>query len=368
MERSLSARGAAPPGLRTALPRLAGLPAALGRSLRSLPAGTRRAHRRAPAVLAAIAVAAIVLGGGWLLLRRSSLVAVRDVQIAGVSGPQAGSIDSALTGAARGMTTLDVNLAALRAAVAPFPVVRSLSVSTSFPHGLRITVLERPPVAAVVSGGTRTAVAADGTILGPALLTRSLPTLSAPRLLAVGRRLGSSQLLACLEVIGAGPPPLRAHVASAAYGTRGVELTMGNGLIVYFGDGSHALAKWLALARVLADPGSTGAGYVDVRLPARPAAGFAPGAGPPQAEQQAATATPQPGSESTVSSLAAGLAPPASTQEQAAGQSSGTGGAAAGEAGSETGQTSAGGTSSGSSEAGSEAGTEAAGGASAGGG
>ena len=45
----------------------------------------------------------------------------------------------------------------------------------------------------------------------------------------------------------------------------------------YFGDAGAPHAKWLALARVLADPSSAGASYVDVRLPDRPAAGFPPG-------------------------------------------------------------------------------------------
>jgi cell division protein FtsQ len=350
MDRSFAARGTAHAGPRTTLPRLADMLAA---PVRALSRAARRLHGRAPLVFVALAVTAVVLAGGWLLLRNSSLVGVRHVHIVGVSGPQASAIDSALENAAHGMTTLNVNVSALRAAVEPYPIVRSLSVSTGFPHTLRITVLERPPVAAVVSGGTRTAVAADGTILGEALLTRSLPALNAPRLLAVGRRLSSAQLLACLAVLGAGPAALRAHVVSAAYGARGVELTMGNGLIVYFGDASHALAKWFALARVLADSSSAGAGYVDVRLPARPAAGFAPGSGPPPSEQQSSATTAQPGSESAVSSLAAGLAPPSAHEQTSTQSSPSTGGATASEQAAPSGSSTGGEASPGSTEAGS---------------
>ena len=50
---------------------------------------------------------------------------------------------------------------------------------------------------------------------------------------------------------------------------------MRNGLLVYFGDATRPHAKWLSLARVLADPSSAGATYIDVRVPERPAAGFA---------------------------------------------------------------------------------------------
>src|SRR6202041_994491 len=102
------------------------------------------AARRLGIPLAVLAL----LGGGWLLLRKSPLVSVEHVQIAGVQGVDAGSIDAALRGAARGMSTLNVNVGALRAAVAPYRVVRNLSVSTSFPHGLRIPVIEPPPAAA----------------------------------------------------------------------------------------------------------------------------------------------------------------------------------------------------------------------------
>ncbi len=52
------------------------------------------------------------------------------------------------------MSTLDVTPGALRAAVAPFPVVREVRATASFPHGLRITVVEQLPVAALRSGGT----------------------------------------------------------------------------------------------------------------------------------------------------------------------------------------------------------------------
>jgi cell division protein FtsQ len=93
----------------------------------------RRLHVRVRVVLGAAAALAL-LAGGWLWVRDSPLVAVTKVTITGVSGPQAPSIRSALTLAARNMTTLDVHENALRMAVAPYPVVDDLRVSTHFPH------------------------------------------------------------------------------------------------------------------------------------------------------------------------------------------------------------------------------------------
>ena len=124
-------------------------------------------------------IALPLLAGGWLSLRNSPLVSVEHVQVSGVHGPEAAAIDAALAGAARQMSTLDMHAGSLRSAVAPYRVVREVRAYPSFPHGVRIRVVEQLPVAALTIAGVRTAVAADGVILGPALLSGSLPTLSA---------------------------------------------------------------------------------------------------------------------------------------------------------------------------------------------
>jgi cell division protein FtsQ len=275
-----------------------------------------RAHRRARIALLGALVAFPLLGGGWLWLRDSPLVAVEHVQIAGVAGPEARAIDAALTGAARRMSTLDVRSGSLLAAVAPFRVVREVHVIASFPHRLSIRVVEQPPVAALTVGSSRSAVAADGVVLGPALLTSSLPTLSGASQPLVGRRLSNAGLLASLAVLGAAPAPLAKFIARAYAGPMGLTVAMRSGLLVYFGDATRPHAKWLSLARVLADPSSAGASYVDVRLPERPAAGFAAGVVPPadSAAGTAPTGGEQAGDEhagaseeSTVAALAAGL-------------------------------------------------------------
>src|ERR1700744_4620653 len=128
------------------------------RLLRRLP---RPGLRVLGAVLALLAIAA----GGWVWLRNSSLVAVQRVTIVGVSGREADGDRAALSSAAHNMTTLDVKMAALRTAVAPYPVVKHLHVSTSFPHAMRIEVSEQVPVAIVSAGGVQGAGGSDGTLL-----------------------------------------------------------------------------------------------------------------------------------------------------------------------------------------------------------
>src|SRR5439155_13396391 len=281
--RAPRARGVRAGRLRTAIAALQSAPG-LGLAL----AAWRRAlaflssHRRTRIALLAVLIALPPLGGGWLWLRNSSLVAVERVSITGVHGPEAPSIEAALRGAARHMSTLNLRPGALRAAVAPFRVVREVHAVASFPHGLQIHVVERSPVAAVVAGGVRTAVAADGVVLGPALLSPSLPTLEAS-VPAIGRRVGDASLLAPLAVLGAAPGRLERFVARVYNGPKGLTLVMRSGLLAYFGDGARPHAKWLSLARVLSDQSSAGASYVDVRAPERPAAGFPPGVAPPAA-------------------------------------------------------------------------------------
>jgi len=72
-------------------------------------------------VLATLLGVGVLFVGAWFWLRDSSLVAVDRVSVSGQSGPDAGPIRSALISAARNMTTLDVRIDQLRAAVYPFP-------------------------------------------------------------------------------------------------------------------------------------------------------------------------------------------------------------------------------------------------------
>src|SRR5712691_6833679 len=160
------------------------------------------------------------------------------------------------------MSTLDVRPGTLRAAVAPFRVVREVRATASFPHGLRIHVIEQLPVAALTVGGSRTAVAADGVVLGPGLLSSTLPSLSGSYEPPLGQRLSNATLLAPLAVLGAAPAAMSKQLARVYNGPQGLTVAMRNGLLAYFGDATRPHAKWLSLARVLADSSSAGASYV----------------------------------------------------------------------------------------------------------
>jgi cell division protein FtsQ len=335
-----------------AIARLAALFGAAARLAGSCWTFARRRRRLRIALIVAL-VASPLLAGGWLWLRGSSLVAVSHVRVTGVHGSEGHAIGAALSSAARRMTTLDVHPAALHAAVASYPVVSDLRISTSFPHGISIHVIEQPAVAALTVSGAKTAVAADGVALGPGLASGSLPTVSGASLPAPGQRMHDGALLAALAALGAAPSSLAKQVTHAYSSSRGLTLAMRSGLLVYFGDASRPHAKWLSLARVLADPSSAGASYIDLRLPERPAAGFPGGVAPAGSAAEAeASGSASSGGESP-EALAEGLTAavgggssastptgtqPASGEAEEEAQSSAPGGEeTTGEASSETG-------------------------------
>jgi cell division protein FtsQ len=222
-------------------------------------------------LLAGLVVGLLILGGAYLWVRDSSLVAVQKVRISGVSGPDAAQVQAALRAAAHNMTTLDVKMASLQTAVAPFPVVKSIDVTTQFPHGMSIQVHEQVPVAMVDAGGHRIAAAGDGTLLRDTR-PRVLPaiTLSVPPGGTHLSGLGLSEA----RLLGAAPYALLSRISQVADSAQhGLTAEVRSGPSLYFGDGAQLGAKWAAATEVLANSGSAGAAYIDVSDPRRPAAG-----------------------------------------------------------------------------------------------
>jgi cell division protein FtsQ len=227
-------------------------------------------------IISVLVALALLLGGAWLWFRDSSLVAVQRVTVTGENGPDAEAIALALRSAARSMTTLDVQTDRLYAAVSAYPVVRSLEVTTQFPHGMRIHVVERLPVAMVIVAGRRTAVAGDGSLLHDLTQIPALPRIALP-VAPGGPRLSEPQSVAELAVASAAPPALRPRIKLIRLvAGPGLEATLAQGPAIYLGDASELRTKWAAAMAVLGDPGSVGAAYVDVSDPRRPAAGAVP--------------------------------------------------------------------------------------------
>jgi cell division protein FtsQ len=228
-------------------------------------------RRPPPRAVAACAGALVLLGIGWLWLRDSSLVAVRQVDVTGLSGAEAPRVRAALQDAARDMTTLHVRNGPLRTAVEPYPAISSVEAHPDFPHRLRLVVREHVAVAALAAGSDRVAVAADGTLLR-GTTTGSLPVVGVSAPLA-GDTLADRRAQSEIALLAAAPAPLRAKVTRVYAGPRGLTAPLRDGPVLYFGGTDRMRAKWTAAARVLADRSSAGATYLDLRLPERPSAG-----------------------------------------------------------------------------------------------
>jgi cell division protein FtsQ len=268
-------------------------------------------RRRVVAVLAAL----IVVGSlYWLWFRDSSFARVNDVQISGLSGPQARAIRSALEDAGLSQTTLHVSDADLRAAVADYPVVRSITAQGVFPHKLRVEVQLNLPVAVLQTPSGRKPVTADGLLLPDVPVASGLPVLRTNATLPA-ERVTAGAAFDLVRVVGLAPEPLRARVANVGFkaGTGIVaKLTAGPDLI--FGDASRLPAKWIAAARVLSAAGARGATYIDLRLPERPAAGgLATTTVIPLAPAGAPAAAPAPTTTGTTTSATTTTAPSTTT-------------------------------------------------------
>ena len=250
----------------------------------------RRLPRVPPRALLALLATVAVLGGGWLWLRDSSLVEVRDVEVTGSTSSEEGQIRSALETAGMDMTTLHVREEALRSAVAQFTSVADLRVETNFPHVLRVEVVEHRPVAALVLGERRIAASGSGLVLDGVVADQDLPAiqLDGP---PAGERVDNANTLTALAIAGAAPEPLLRRIDRLWTGPKEMTLALSDGPEVIFGTAADGRRKWLATARVLADPSSTGATYLDVRIPERVAAG---GVGPVPEPTPIPTTQPDP--------------------------------------------------------------------------
>ncbi len=243
------------------------------RFTRALPVLSPRLRRR----LVVLGVLSLVLAGGYQFwLRDSSLVAVDEVKISGLTTADAARVRMALDTAAKDMTTLHVDHDRLERAVEAYPVVRALEVTPEFPHGLRVRVVEHVPAAMAVADSGQVAVAGDGTILRGLPVEGDLPTVAVDGILG-NDRLRDADALAAAAVAGAAPGVLRTRIEEIGKRPdQGLVAALADGPELIFGSPTQLRAKWAAAARVLADPEARGASYIDLRIAGRPAAGGLP--------------------------------------------------------------------------------------------
>jgi len=223
--------------------------------------------------LLAVAVLSVTLTAIYMFwFRDSALVEVHKVEVTGLTSSDAKRVRAALTSTGKTMTTLHVDRGALERAVESYPVVRSLEITSDFPHGLSIHVIEYQPAAIAISGGTRVPVAGDGTVLRGVALGGHLPTIDVDG--AIGTKsLDDPTALRAAAVAGTAPAVLRRRIESVEHTSDGFVAHLREGPDLIFGRPAQLHAKWAAAARILADLEARGASYLDLRLPGRPAVG-----------------------------------------------------------------------------------------------
>jgi cell division protein FtsQ len=198
-------------------------------------------------LLICLALAGLVALAGWVVLG-STLLAVHAVSVSGQSRLGVGTIkNAALVPAEKPLALLDT--AAIRRRVEVLPQVKSAIVERAWPSTVRITVVERKPVAVVQRPGKPLAL-----IDNTGVLFADVP--SAPSGLAVLSLAtpgpADPATVAALAVEAALPAKVRSMVSLISAPTpASVTLTLAQGVTVVWGDAGNSARKAQTLAALL---------------------------------------------------------------------------------------------------------------------
>lgn len=161
----------------------------------------------------------------------------------------------------------------LRRSILDVPGVRAAEVSRVWPHGLRIELVSREPVAAVPVGTEGTAEAGvvlldvEGVQVGRASeAPAGLPVVTVP----VGDE-DARAMTAVLAVLESLPPELADQVAEASAGSEDtVGLTLADGVRVEWGSADESALKARVVLTLRSSPAGAGAAVIDVAAPTMP--------------------------------------------------------------------------------------------------
>lgn len=207
------------------------------------------------AVLGSVA-GVVVLAGvlSWLLLF-SSVLAVRTVEVSGSEGDTAAAVRE-IAAIPEGLPLARLDTDAVGERLLALPQVESVTVARSWPSTIRITVVERVPVALLGVEGVQWLIDRNGVLF--AQVTE--PPAGVPVLEAADD--GATR--AALDVIGALPADVRSRLARvSAESPESVILHLTGGRTVIWGSAEDSERKALVLAGVFGQPGQT----IDVSSP-----------------------------------------------------------------------------------------------------
>ncbi|MBI2691802.1 MAG: hypothetical protein HYX29_07665 [Solirubrobacterales bacterium] len=239
-------------------------------SLRRVTARLRKPSRRT--LLVSILILGAIVAAGFMLVRNSSLVEVREVKVVGLSGYYDKQARSAVVAEAMQMTTMNFSAERVQEAAAGFVDVAGVSVETDFPHGATIYVDVRKPVLVARLNGRTVTLSQEGEVISTARSVAGLPKVEASGTV-VNNRVTGGRALSAARLLGAAPDVLLRQVDEIKWGRFGIVVSMAKGTDLYFGTSADAKLKWRDAATVLASDAATGASYLDLRVPGRPAIG-----------------------------------------------------------------------------------------------
>jgi cell division septal protein FtsQ len=239
-------------------------------SMRPISARVRRPSRWT--LILSLLILAAVIAGGFMLVRNSSLVAVDEVKVVGLSGYYDKDARSAVVAEAMQMTTMNFDPSKIEDAASGFVDVAGVKVETDFPHAATIYVHVRRPVLIARLTGRTVTLSQDGEVITAPASIAGLPRIQASGNVVDGRVTGGKALSAS-TLLGAAPDVLMRKVDGIRWGRYGIVVSMEKGPDLYFGTSADAKLKWRDAATVLASDASTGAAYLDLRVPGRPAVG-----------------------------------------------------------------------------------------------
>ena len=226
--------------------------------------GRRRLRR-----LVTFGVLALIVAGGWALLR-SPLLAVDEVTVSGSAHVERAEVVTA-GGLGPGTAMMDVSPGRVETRLEALPWIARAKVSRQWPNRVQVTLVDRKPVAQVAAGRSFALVDDSGRVL-QTLSGRAadLPLLEGRHAAEPGDRIASATSL--LATAAALPSVYRKQVGGIGSSRDGsVTLTLTDGGVVDLGSSDDFAAKFASLSAVLDHLGSLGAGCrVDVSVPTSP--------------------------------------------------------------------------------------------------
>jgi cell division protein FtsQ len=220
------------------------------RSSRSRRSALRPRLTRRQQIYAALVVAVLVVAG--LLVWFTPLMAVRQVQVQGLSSVSQGQVLTALD-VPTGTPLLRVDLTAAAARVARLPRVARATVDRHYPSELTVSVTERVPMVFVNKPDGNHLLDATGVDFATAP-----PTPGVPRLVLADPSPNNPLTKAALAVVGALPDAVRTQVDQVAPASvLDVRLILARGRTVLWGAPDDLAHKGAVLAALLSQPGKT---------------------------------------------------------------------------------------------------------------